>query len=1637
MSLVYKSSVRENITNLQTYIVDTTPASTKYFRVSDVPQVLQKGKNLLRITAHPTNLVPGSQVYVDVRDSNGNPIYYEIPDYLEDDKSRVISIWVYHDKGDDNTPNGQATITLAGTANVDENGLPLPERHRGKINVKWQAVVTVDRDRNNTSEIIFKSDTLPNVIVSQSVESYQNQPQSDSGLLETTATGKASYIKSGFSPIVQLTDGSTFNSEMVGGSIILNNFTEPATPQTTIENPLSSTFYSASITGLLNSTAAQVTPAYTTSFENRPDVIHTYQNISEADYKIVYIQSGSNVSTENYRNFVTLTFSNVEPITGLVDKVKVLQKSDGLPGEYELLNEVAVPFSSSFEIKVPIPSKNLNDPKVLKLQYLNSIGSISRTQTITTPFVFEGDNVYIGGNQNMISGSIFISNTLGTGIEIGGASSGFIRSVGYEGLTSASLGKGPGGFVIYSGSGNLVFGDDNLDGVGLQFVGDNDDRHLIFTTANGGLLDVKTDKFFIGTNNTQFISGSDGNIEISSSIFHLDPQNNILYIGADAVIDAGLSVNELFTPATIGGAPSNITNASSSITSQGFAKFVSASIGGWTVSTASIEAPNLILKPEGILQTKDYIKDLKGWIISSENNGFAEFENIKIRGTLSTTTFEKESVNAVGGQLYVANSTTLSGSFTQSVSYSPSTGVTSSTTLPAELSNNLSSGRLVFNGQTRKVSSVDSTTEFTLYSSIQAINESATLIYSQSNASSATISAGESYIGTTETALSASIRNSTNLANGTTKFDFTNYTALAGSPTEQQFIDATSFTVSASGLTAAGNPIGNVFNGSPTGTATLVDSNTIAISSTDAINSKVDAGGDWYMYFDSSSTGGTEYNSSNIVQISSGFVVPNDNFTNGEITFNDGSGVKTYTILEKLTGPERVKINTSSYAPNTSGSDVPATSAYSSSQSDSITINAFSSTTSDTIYTNISPSASGLMVDNVSGFANDEILTLKKVTNTGFSTEYVKIWSSSRFDASSDTDLSGVIYVTRSYGTTGGNSASLGDAPGVAQSYEAGQVIVSTGKIGSGYIRINANPNDTSTPYIDIVERTGSGLYDVELKARLGDLSGLSDTPLVLGKSNPGFGLATDNVYLQGGITATFGEIGGFGINATTISSSNNNLILRNSGEITGSSVLFTGGRITGSNIDINVDKFFVGNPSSQYVSGSNGNLEISSSDFYLSADGSVVIGGNAQIDGDLIIGQIGSLPTNENLRIYLDFEEGDGTILFNKANPSEDFVIKGDGYVRVSGSNGIAAGNALTLTGAGAVSASSANHQVDIIHDGATSDFTQSINLWIKPNSLSDGDQIIYEQGGSTSGQMIWLDNSVLYFSAWTNNASTPYQYYTEALSKGLTDTSPVCVGVSMDYQNMTVSNPPTLKLYINGELHQTSNIFAGAAWAFGDNEIGIGDVQGTSRINVTGAGAGSSINATSHAGTYAFHGSIDELRVYKQILTDAEFKGLYLNPAGIAAGTKISGDSIQTGKITSNNFSTSAGSQLDLNQGTIKLGGSSNPGFEVTSDGFVTATNLSEKVIEVTVDNSGSYFETYTDGGSRTRLILDGDLGGIIGMNMKLSVAPPFAIGDIQLPNQSDGTIQRADIIIDVTGIQFDDGLISTGADAQKGFA
>ena len=96
-------------------------------------------------------------------------------------------------------------------------------------------------------------------------------------------------------------------------------------------------------------------------------------------------------------------------------------------------------------------------------------------------------------------------------------------------------------------------------------------------------------------------------------------------------------------------------------------------VGGWEITTNKIQTipalgfgeqfaegeEGLIIHSSGRIESAGFASGLKGWRIDTLGNGTAEFENARIRGTLSTAVFEKESVNVVGGQLMVANSTTL------------------------------------------------------------------------------------------------------------------------------------------------------------------------------------------------------------------------------------------------------------------------------------------------------------------------------------------------------------------------------------------------------------------------------------------------------------------------------------------------------------------------------------------------------------------------------------------------------------------------------------------------------------------------------------------------------------------------------------------------------------------------------------------------------------------------------------------------------------------------------------------------------------------------------------------------------------------------------------------------------------------
>jgi len=113
----------------------------------------------------------------------------------------------------------------------------------------------------------------------------------------------------------------------------------------------------------------------------------------------------------------------------------------------------------------------------------------------------------------------------------------------------------------------------------------------------------------------------------------------------------------------------------------------------------------------------------------------------------------------------------------------------------------------------------------------------------------------------------------------------------------------------------------------------------------------------------------------------------------------------------------------------------------------------------------------------------------------------------------------------------------------------------------------------------------------------------------------------------------------------------------------------------------------------------------------------------------------------------------------------------------------------------------------------------------------------------------------------------------------------------------------------------------------------------------------------------------------------------------------------------------------------GTITMGGSANPGFEVDEQGFVKATNFAEKVVVVNTGNRDQYFEPIST--TKVRLVFDGSLGGDVTMNMQLDTAPFNTtataikpIGDIKLPQQAADDYATVNIIINTTGVEFTSG-------------
>ena len=541
-----------------------------------------------------------------------------------------------------------------------------------------------------------------------------------------------------------------------------------------------------------------------------------------------------------------------------------------------------------------------------------------------------------------------------------------------------------------------------------------------------------------------------------------------------------------------------------------------------------------------------------------------------------------------------------------------------------------------------------------------------------------------------------------------------------------------------------------------------------------------------------------------------------------------------------------------------------------------------------------------MSVENVTGFVPDEILFIQKVSGSGFSKEYIQVISSSN-DFNSDTNFQGKLMVSRSFGSSATynaslHSGSLSTTADTGSTYTPGQVIVSTGKLNTGYIKLNANPNDITTPYIDIVERTGSGVFDVDLKARLGDLSGLSSG---LVGSSPGFGLFSENVFLTGKITATSGDIAGWEIDSNILKSGTNiqldsgnekitisdqtfgntgiqlehnsgtprahigksngegfkfdgtNVVMSASSFQLGNNATFVSGsngnvKISGSSVDIQTPAFVFGDLNKAFISGSNGNLELSASNFILGTSASNAAGGNTGVGAYVS-------SSNNNLRISssgFDLNSignvgtlniADGKLTFDGSDLSVDGTITAnDGTIGGFhiGSTSLHAGD----NGIGSVN-------TKMVFRDITNGGVPKFSLGTSANSitLTNGDGVYMDGGGDfrvgdADGERIQFDESeselILSASAFKLGNQTSFV----SGSNGNVKIS----GSSIDFQTPAFVLGDLNKAFIsgsNGNLSMGADIFTLAATGSNDTGIMINSAQAT--ILATGSNSVSDANS------------------------------------------------------------------------------------------------------------------------------------------------------------------------------------------------
>lgn len=322
-----KEAIYKGLQFVPVYFEDTSLTSPDYFQISEFPTRLTAGKNLFKLRGNPFNLKVGGALGIEILDYNGNPIYHEVVNYIDEDKSRVIAIYIY-----ENTSPGDCTVTLLAEAALI-NQQSIPTEWQGKANIRWSRTAPVNPNVSNVSEIIFE--TIPDVTVEEIVGVQLNRIYSGSTQFPTYTTGQVRYYSYNNQPAIEII-GGVFTGDMKSGTITVST---PVNPTPTPNYVVATTPYVSTIKKILSPTTALLDTEYTV-YSSQSISAHTYNEFGYSAFSLAYEASPTYIPTENSQSFAYIQVKGLEPATGDVSRIKVFTNNNGTIGSWDLVNDV-------------------------------------------------------------------------------------------------------------------------------------------------------------------------------------------------------------------------------------------------------------------------------------------------------------------------------------------------------------------------------------------------------------------------------------------------------------------------------------------------------------------------------------------------------------------------------------------------------------------------------------------------------------------------------------------------------------------------------------------------------------------------------------------------------------------------------------------------------------------------------------------------------------------------------------------------------------------------------------------------------------------------------------------------------------------------------------------------------------------------------------------------------------------------------------------------------------------------------------------------------------------------------------------------------------------------------------------------